>query len=233
MIAGALQHRRTRIPGAVDAKIPIFLPVTNIANLQQWLRSDAIVGLIDGDPVQTWLDSSGNGYDATQGTLAYRPIYKVNRVNGKPGLYLADESFWITGGYDPSLPYTLFLVYKRTGVTGNRVINGSNNWLLGPYGGNNSSYTGDFITGDFVALNVTVYTTLTEAAGIAELFQNGVSKGTVSDDGLPGTIYMGGGGLYASEGAACDLVEMIIYSRKLTTTEIGIIHAYLKAKYAL
>ena len=39
--------------------------------------------LNDGDPVSTWVDSSGNGHSATQ-TGTARPTFKTNILNGKP-----------------------------------------------------------------------------------------------------------------------------------------------------
>src|SRR5262245_49637476 len=53
-------------------------------NLGLRLKADAIVGINDGDAVATWEDSSSVNNDATQGTAANRPVYKVNIINGKP-----------------------------------------------------------------------------------------------------------------------------------------------------
>jgi hypothetical protein len=54
-----------------------------ISGLQLWLKADALV-LNDADPVATWTDSSGNGYNATQATGAKQPLYKTAIVNSKP-----------------------------------------------------------------------------------------------------------------------------------------------------
>ena len=42
-----------------------------------------VTGLVDGDLVTIWKDSSGNGHDATQ-TGTARPTFKTNIINGKP-----------------------------------------------------------------------------------------------------------------------------------------------------
>lgn len=44
-------------------------------------KADAITGVADGDPVNTWNDSSGNGRHATGSA-----IYKTNIVNGLPAV---------------------------------------------------------------------------------------------------------------------------------------------------
>ena len=73
-------------------------------------------GLVDGDPVTTWPDSSTNGNNATQ-TGTARPTFKTNILNGKPvvrftvaglsGLNLATP----ISGTDP---WTIFVVFKPT-----------------------------------------------------------------------------------------------------------------------
>lgn len=60
--------------------------------LQAWYKADSIVGLSDGAAVATWLDSSGNLRDASQGTPANRPIYKTAIVNGLPIVRFAAAS---------------------------------------------------------------------------------------------------------------------------------------------
>ena len=49
-----------------------------------WLRSDAIVGLINGDTVTSWDDVSGNGNHMTQPTVALKPEYVTGSLNGFP-----------------------------------------------------------------------------------------------------------------------------------------------------
>lgn len=52
---------------------------SDLSGLRLWHKADAITGLVDGDPLASgWVDSSGNGFTATQATSAKRPIYKTN-----------------------------------------------------------------------------------------------------------------------------------------------------------
>lgn len=55
----------------------------DLADLFAWYKADAITGLSDGDPVSTWSDSSGGGYNLTQTSTA-RPLYQTNTLNGLP-----------------------------------------------------------------------------------------------------------------------------------------------------
>ena len=54
--------------------------IGNAITNQLWLRADALT-LNDGDPVTTWLDASGNGLSAVQGTAANQPTFQTNDVN--------------------------------------------------------------------------------------------------------------------------------------------------------
>ena len=56
---------------------------SDLADLYAWYKSDAITGLTNNDPVSTWSDSSGNGYDVTA-SGADRPTYKTNTLNSMP-----------------------------------------------------------------------------------------------------------------------------------------------------
>lgn len=51
---------------------------SDLSGLRLWVKADGITGLSDGDPVATWPDSSGNGFNATQATSSKRPLYKTN-----------------------------------------------------------------------------------------------------------------------------------------------------------
>lgn len=72
---------------ACTMRVEMKLPTTELQfEPSLWFKADAIPGLADSDPVATWPDSSGNGYDATQGTAGNRPLYKTNIVNGMPAV---------------------------------------------------------------------------------------------------------------------------------------------------
>ncbi len=68
--------------GAVKSSVAPFAP-TDIVGLQWWFKADSLA-LSDADPVSSWLDSSGNGYTATQATGINQPLYKTAILNGLP-----------------------------------------------------------------------------------------------------------------------------------------------------
>ena len=99
---------------AVDYKVEIDwdndgfseeLP-TDITTLKLWLKANAIVGLNDGDVVTTWSDASGNGNDAIQSTVAKKPIYKTNIVNGLPVVRFDGTDDYFSNTLIAPLPWT-------------------------------------------------------------------------------------------------------------------------------
>jgi len=89
----------------------VLAPFTPPAGCTLWLKADAITGLNDGNPVATWLDSSGADRHATQATEAKRPHYKTNIVGALPVVrFEQDNNEFLVGPSGTS--QTVFVVTK-------------------------------------------------------------------------------------------------------------------------
>ena len=64
--------------------------VGNSSTNSLWLIGDDI-SQVDGTPIPSWLDRSGNGNDATQGTPGYQPRYDSLIVNGHSVVDLTEQ----------------------------------------------------------------------------------------------------------------------------------------------
>jgi hypothetical protein len=96
-----------------------FVDPSSIAGLKLWLKADGIVGKADGDLLDQWDDSSGNGYHATA-TGTARPTYKTNVINGLPsvrfaGAQVMDTTTWNNLALASSR--ALFIVARATDAT--------------------------------------------------------------------------------------------------------------------
>jgi hypothetical protein len=107
-----------------------------------WLKADAITGVADGAKLATWVDSSGNGQDATQPTEANQPTYMASGRNGLPtvkfddldadstpnGVQFMNSSAAIQTKAGAS--FTAFAVFRTddTGITGS-ALEGRDNLL--------------------------------------------------------------------------------------------------------
>lgn len=63
-----------------------------LPSLFYWAKADAISGLTNNAPVDTWLDSGPYGYTLTS-TTTNRPTYKTAQFNGLPSVYFNRQHF--------------------------------------------------------------------------------------------------------------------------------------------
>ncbi len=238
---GRLRHARMS-PGGAIATSGGGPPA---ANLQLWLKADAITGLNDGDRVTTWIDSSGNSRDATQSVAADKPTYKINIINGKPVVRFAAANTefmnlpnFLTGFGAGEI----FLVVKLNNdppVTGSGGI-----WDFGSDAAS-SHYCFDdgFIYDEFAttARKGTVNPTPSLAAWRLYNVSSQANEWTSRLDGTQifttATNTVGwsttpkiGGETFFCDG---DIAELILYSTVLSTADRTAVKTYIAAKYNL
>jgi hypothetical protein len=205
-----------------------------VPGLVFWVKADAIKGLNDGDPVPTWADLSGHGYDATASGTD-RPAYKVNMLNGLPVIGFSNNKM-VTSTFALSQPSTVFLVGNSNTVSGNpefvdaaqgrRILyelTATTAWGL--YGGDflysavaySSSYV--VIGGIFSGLNSLISVNGTTATG---------SGGTLTSSGMAIGGYPGGSSYLSG-----DIGEIVAYSSALSTANRQGIEGYLAWRWGL
>lgn len=80
-----------------------------------WLKADAITGLVNGAAVSAWTDSSGNGFNATQGTASRRPTYVTGAMNGLPVVrFNAASSNYLSFNRPVEDDFTIFCVFRSS-----------------------------------------------------------------------------------------------------------------------
>ena len=188
-----------------------------------------------GDLVSQWADQSGLVNHARPTSPATQGTLQANVVNGRPVLRFGSASGYTTPlALDP--PCTLFVVYAVTGegVVARRAVQGSNNWLLGPYGPVHEFYNGvDFTGGPEPVSGVFVAQAAWQDGSTSRNFINGVVVGTTVGAGVgPGTVALGAGGAFA-EPLDGDIAEVFAYDSALSDTDLARVWNYLAAKYAL
>lgn len=214
------------------------------ANLRLWLKADAGV-ITNGSTVTTWQDQSGGGFNAVQNTVSKQPSFTASSefFNGNPALNfdLADDAMTTTASIT-SRPYSFFVVYNSTSttVTPRRAVQGSNNWLMGPYNNISRFYAGAFVDlGDrAIGTKATINTGVSTAAAAnnATFYFDGriASVGArVTATGAPGIINLGGAGAYPAQTMGGSIAEVIAYNTNLTTPEKYRVESYLAIKYGV
>ena len=235
-----------------------FLP-TDIADLQLWLRADTITGLSDGDPIAAWGDESGNGNDATQGTEAKQPLYKITIFNSLPIVrFDGDDDILVAAGPAPSFtgedkPSSVFSAISPTSLPARAVVVsftsdtdadtqqtldfiGSRYRFVKKDDGGTAKVTGDTedpATGDKLLSYV-------ETGLVASIFLNAAILGAADQDVDVGSLDIDTLGIgSANVGGTAesfyvgDIGEIIVYSRAITDTERANLDAYLSDKWGV
>lgn len=209
-----------------------------IPGLQIWLKADAITGKVDGNSVESWVDSSGNGRAFIQYTASKMPTYKTNIVNSKPVVrHTAASLQTLWNDYAPGEACTIFAVTAISGAaTKKRVISGArNNWLLGYWNGNeDSAFYNGWVNNSVVAAttNWKIYTA--RIGNSNSDFRSAGSLVASNNGGLSGPVGLTtNDGLNQTEYSDCDVAELIVYDRVLTTDQVKGVEKYLADKYAI
>lgn len=232
---------RTRYPGTIDGRLRgTFIP-THLTDLSRWYRADSLA-LNDSDAVSQWLDESGNEVNMEQGTGASQPLYKTNILNGKPVLRFDGSDDFLWASYTKPARLTLMAVLSPRNATARMLLSGgvdSNEdipWVT--MGINNATTfryyisTGWRFIGTAHATNEYKLHTLTFDTTTWRRYLNGGTADTLTanQNGDSGNLFLGRG--YGGA-AACDIAEVIAYSRVVTDTERALLLSYLNGKYAL
>lgn len=219
-------------------------------NLQAWFRADSIAGLADGDSVNAWADSSGNGNHASQADSNLYPKWYASPSDttniARPVVRFGDGTGQDYLGYDGSFlvnkPYTIMVLEGRRSArnenyfTGGTDQGGNANLILGYR--NNATLTLAQFHND---LNVTV-PGYTSQEFVISGFQNDGTNKYIYRDGIEkatqaaGSLLVGypnariGGGFRTYEG---DIAEVLIFDRALSAEEQNEVGFYLENKYGL
>ncbi len=216
----------------------------DINGLSLWLHGN--LALDDSDEVATWTDNSPDGNNATQGTAANRPIYKLGEVNGLDivrfsGLNDADR---LDGTLDAALAQegTFFIVARETSLETSGYLFSFDNddapFDLGfGFGGNSiEQWDGSSAIeiGTISDSVFNIYALRKSATGPATAtWKNGTAGGTrvSSKNSTSANFFIGndsGGNPYDG-----DIAEIIVYDTALSTANLNNVGNYLETKYGL
>lgn len=225
---------------------------SDIAGLQLWLKADAITGLVDGDPVGTWADSSGNARDATQATAAAKPLYKVSIVNGKPVVRFdgVDDLLTVASFAQPA-EWTAFAVAaKVTGTSVDAILNtdnggGSRHAQQLRFSGNSTVQSiafntapGAFTDGEGGTNTGFQVLSAVRSAAAVQAWVNGTSGGSTATTGTPAAPSVAAwlgmtSGASTSENLTGDIAEILYYNSALSTADRDAVESHLGAKYGI
>lgn len=240
-----------------DGGPPLDSP-DDIPGLVLWLRAEGEL-LAEGQAAASWTDLSGRNNHATAPSTAARPVFRTNRVNGRPAFQFTRSSaqeFRLPvatfNGMDSLNDMSLFMVAKWTG-------SGVPSGLFGAWnitGGTPNTHF-EINTGGSLRLRVGTMDSVTVPATLAanewavlsgtmagsgdtplaRLFKNGLEIGSKVQS--PGDALiapkdaMAIGSSNAGRNLNGDVAEVLMYDRALDASERAFLDAHLGTRYAL
>ena len=251
----------------ISAGIFVVLPLSNITLAQEpgdlgdlylWVKQDTLAGLTDGDPVETWADSSPSNtpMNATVGI----PTYSSNAINGHPAVHFEFAHSMASGdgallGGNPEFTIIVLLSAAQIPSAGGALH--PVNWGNGNAPGGGSALELEYVSGrvdwatgfgqDATTENfiyephwaVPKIISLRRTSGPtnnARISLDGTELAVGGSDAIPAIqkspirLGGGGGGFFP---IIMDLAEAIIYTRSLTDFEENAVGFYLEEKYGL
>lgn len=226
-----------------------FTPAS-VAGLTAWYDAGAIVGLANADPVPTWADLSGNGYDAVQATGSKQPSYRTSVIDGRPVIRFdgVDDFLRIAHAFSNTSggSMSMFIVAKAASAVSTELIGtrgaptsvgfivrtSTTGSLYGHIGGTNQTDT--FTPTSFHLIEVI------RANLNIQLGHDGILPSAVANTVFnPNTTYdrtnLGGNSSANTDApavfGASDIAEVIVYETALSGTNIDLIESYLAARY--
>jgi hypothetical protein len=231
--------------GLIDnGEMPWDLPDQNLI---VWLKADAIPGLNNNASIGSWLDSSGQSNNATQGTTNNQPLYVTNTLNGYPIVrFNGTNSFNFLNNFLTGTTGLEALVVLKVATNLTSTIHTL--WYFGEGGDleypdasgqlEDATASGSEQTLGVPAQPLTAYHIyeVAGATGSWTAWINGQMQGI-----LPGNIY---GPFTFTLGLGCnsynnshyfngDVAEVLVFNRPLTVAERSTANVYLNGKYGL
>ena len=223
-----------------------------LEGLELFLDAENLTGYSDTDPIDTWADSSENGYDATATSTA-RPLYVADKGNGQASVRFDGVNDYMTLGTPFAMDdeLTIFAMVSRSDVSTvakRQTIIGQSNTSNAVSLELELKMVNGLIPGVFTfetenleeiradELELVTYRKDGSGSGNRTVRQNGLPQELTTDTtdsySASGTMEIGRRGLVSfQQYLGGDLSALLIYNRALTDAEILQVENYLGARY--
>ena len=236
----SLHSFAARIPGPPQPSLTP--PTIPSLGLKFWMKADTLLGLGDGGLVSPWSDSSGSANDATQPTVAHRPVLKVGIINGRPAVRFNGVNTSLAFPNAISAQMSTFVVASVNVVASSQIAyapfictqqsrllvrtGSGTNW--GTFTGSDQNSGEDLVAGQWNILGMDC----SNAAALF-LYRNGVQIFTsgATEVGTAGNVI--GAETNTSRWINADIAEIIIYTPVQTRAIRQVVEDYLSRKYKI
>jgi hypothetical protein len=212
-----------------------LLGVSSSSNLPSNLAPYARYEAINYNPLtKVWLDSSGNAHNTQSGRITGQPTLvttienqDASTVSFKAVQGTTSDSLRFDNPIFSDGNYTLFHVSRYTGGSNGRIITTDySNWLSGHWNNNSGvAYHNGWVT-PIQNLHYTDWLISTDQEYTYR--SNGVVRGSGAGDRMLPPLVVNNG-----ENSNFQIAEIIIFDRKLTSSEVEIVERYLSTKFGI
>ena len=216
---------------------------SDLTGLKLWLDADDINAdgiqdeLSNNTAITTWIDKSIHSNNATQSIENNRPYYMSGSLAGKSTVKFSSGKGMVTS-LNLNGPYTVCVVFNclDSGSGFRRAIQGSTNWLIGPYSGQIRHYADGWVTQSVVNRETSrYYSTIAVNNGVRSwFFVDGVDRTqSATPIGSPNVIHLGGSGAYSGEFLNGHIAEVIAFDQALSSNDTNTLNEYLSSKWQI
>lgn len=241
--AVALSSKPTGVGTVYAMLLPMLPGITtpaNIASLQGWWKSDALLTYAQGAGISSWADAGTAGALA-QGTPANQPTCQLASLNGWPAasFVLGNSQRLVlnTSLLDADVPKTIAVVAKAPanarGVFGKSGGATATTFTINAQNSTPGAYAaGAFMVGSVVDFTSWFMAALTYNQAAATLYRNNVvvASKAASSLAVTGNLYMGWEYTVYN---TCMTAEACLWERCLSADELALLFNYWSIKFGL
>jgi hypothetical protein len=224
-----------------------FAP-SDLSGLTAWYRGDVVV--YDGsNKVSQWTDQSGNGYHLLQSNASYKPTYvsSIAGKNSKPGVQAVSAGEYLQcASFPMSVAKTVVIVVGSftAGSYITALTNASTEYFYVYHPGTATFFNKDEFFGTHYITNTggNFFVANTDHMFIYDLsaptlYRDNVSvAGSIGGAALSAGTQSGDFSLFSAKngsfGSRLQILEVIVYSKALNSTERTQLDSYLTARYS-
>ncbi len=193
----------------------------------------------DGSVVTEWSNLADSTKAFTQTNTSKQPTLRTNILNNKAGVFFDDVDDGMASTIQiNAYPYTVAVLFNCLNTSGaaRRVVQGSHNWLIGPYGNRVGYHPNGWVSYNRVSLTAEKFYLAVAITTEQEsrFYVNG--KDETENTGAkywPGTLHLGASGASTGEKLNGYICEMIAYDKALSSTELSSLNEYFAYKWGI
>ena len=219
---------------------------SDLSGLKLWLDANDIDAngvqdvIANNSTITNWVDKSVLGNNATQSIEVNKPSYSSGSLSGKATVKFSSGKGMVTS-LNLNGPYTVCVVFNcLDSGSGDsllrRAIQGSTNWLIGPYKGQIRHHADGWVTESLVNRETSrYYSTIAVNNGVRSwFFVDGVDRTQSSTPiGSPNVIHLGGSGAFSGEFLNGHIAEVIAFDQALSSNDTNTLNEYLSSKWQI